>query len=298
MVPTPVRASIAGDVIGSYWTLAGDRYPTGPSEVSAFPIQDRIEAASSAGYTGIGLMHADLKVIEHMIGLKPLAQQLSELNLRCVELEVITGWYATDERRRRSDEIRAELLRAAETLGAHHIKICGEFRSPPGPVDLMAQEFSRLCRQAAESGTMVTIEFIVASSIPDLRTALDIVVQAGEPNGKLCLDLWHVARARTPLTEIAALAASQIGHIELCGGRADLVTDLWTDTIHHRLLPGQGDFDTTGFLRATRRTGYRDSVGVEVISHKHRKLSLQEAAESAYNSTVGALQYEAAIEAD
>jgi hypothetical protein len=48
------------DLIAGYWTLAGDTNPFAKSEVSPFPLRDRIEAAASAGYRGIGLLRADL----------------------------------------------------------------------------------------------------------------------------------------------------------------------------------------------------------------------------------------------
>ena len=48
------------ELIAGYWTLAGDTYPFAKSEVSPFPLRNRIEAAASAGYKGIGLLHVDL----------------------------------------------------------------------------------------------------------------------------------------------------------------------------------------------------------------------------------------------
>src|SRR5258708_34747237 len=48
------------DLIAGYWTLAGDTNPFAKSEVSPFPLRDRIEAAASAGDSGIGLLRAAL----------------------------------------------------------------------------------------------------------------------------------------------------------------------------------------------------------------------------------------------
>ena len=48
------------ELLASYWTLAGDCYAMGPSEVATFPLQDRVEAAAWAGYTGMGFAHQDL----------------------------------------------------------------------------------------------------------------------------------------------------------------------------------------------------------------------------------------------
>ena len=43
------------ELLAGYWTIAGDCYAMGPSEVSPFPLRERVEAASAAGYTGLGL---------------------------------------------------------------------------------------------------------------------------------------------------------------------------------------------------------------------------------------------------
>jgi hypothetical protein len=33
------------DLLASYWTIAGDTYPGAPSEVSPFPLRERVEVA-------------------------------------------------------------------------------------------------------------------------------------------------------------------------------------------------------------------------------------------------------------
>ncbi len=287
---TSLAQPFVAEIVASYWTLAGDRYPTGPSEVSPFPIQRRVEVAATTGYTGIGLLAADLAGVEEELGLDRLHQILEIDGLRHIELEVVTDWYASGDRRQRSDVERASLLRAADVLGAQHVKVCGEFRSDRGDVELMGEEFGKLCDEAARVGTTMALEFIVGSSIPDLATAREIIALAGRTNGKLCLDLWHVVRGDTALSDIATLPAEEIAHIELCDGQAELFDNLWTDTIHRRRLPGDGDFDVTGFLTAIRETGYRNTIGVEILSSEHRRLPLVEAATSAHKSTLRALE--------
>ena len=56
------------ELLAGYWTLAGDCYAMGPSEVATFPLRERVEAASAAGYTGMGLVHQDLVFNAKAIG--------------------------------------------------------------------------------------------------------------------------------------------------------------------------------------------------------------------------------------
>ena len=51
--PSPV-------LLASCWTIGGNICPGTANNISAFRLEDRIEAAATAGYTGIGLWHGDL----------------------------------------------------------------------------------------------------------------------------------------------------------------------------------------------------------------------------------------------
>jgi sugar phosphate isomerase/epimerase len=222
-----------------------------------------------------------------------LGARLEELGLAHVEVECLIDWFAEGDARAASDRQRTDLLRAAEALRARHIKVNGDLEGKRYPLEVLAEEFAELCRQAAEIGSMVALEFMPFSGVPDVHAAYEIVTAAGEPNGKLLVDTWHVARAGTPLEDIAQLPGELIAHVEIDDALAEPVGDPWTDTIHHRLLPGEGELDVIGFLSAIRATGYRGPVGVEVISETHRRLPLRAAAESTYRTAIRVLEEEA-----
>ena len=48
-------------LVASYWTLAGGAEPHTDHEYSDFSFQERVGAAAKAGFTGIGIWHADLE---------------------------------------------------------------------------------------------------------------------------------------------------------------------------------------------------------------------------------------------
>ena len=283
---------ISKDLIASHWAIAGNSYPGG-DEVSPFPIEDRLQVAAETGYTGIGLLHADLLAIEAKTPLDQLALRLQELGLRHVEVECLIDWFAEGARREASDRQRANLIRAADALGARHIKVNGDLEGVEWPFEMLAEEFARLCREAAAVGSMVAIEFMPFSGVPDVRAAVELVEAAGEPNGRLLIDTWHVARAGTPLREVAAVPRELIGHVEIDDALAEPEGGMWHDTVHNRLLPGEGELDVVGFLGAIRETGYDGPIGVEVISSTHRLLPLREAAEAAFRTATAVLEQEA-----
>jgi sugar phosphate isomerase/epimerase len=109
------------ELIGCYWTLAG-HYIFGPHDESPFDFRDRVQAASSAGYTGIGLKTADLRRILARHSYAEIAQILADHGLRHIELEVVMGWFETGPARRDSNAERLLLLDAAAALNARHVK--------------------------------------------------------------------------------------------------------------------------------------------------------------------------------
>jgi sugar phosphate isomerase/epimerase len=74
--------------------------------------------------------------------------------------------------------------------------------------------------------------------------------------------------------------------VEIDDADAEIVDDLWTDTIHHRRLPGEGVLDIQGFLSRVLQAGYRGPFGVEIISRSHRILPLEAAARCVFDTAM------------
>ena len=60
--------------------------------------------------------------------------------------------------------------------------------------------------------------------------------------------------------------------------------DLYEEMIHCRRLPGEGEFDLAGLIAATRAAGYDGPYGIEILSHAHRALPVEQAAVAACES--------------
>jgi sugar phosphate isomerase/epimerase len=166
------------DLIAAYFTLAGDIYPLGPTEVSPWPFEDRVAAASKAGFRGVGLYYADLVATSERLGLPAMRSLLDEHGIEYVELEFIGDWFAEGERRAVSDRWRSDLLHAAEVLRAHHIKAGGDLTGQVWPMDRMAREFRSLGRDANQAGTQIALELMPFSNIHTLDIALELMAAA------------------------------------------------------------------------------------------------------------------------
>ena len=276
-------------ILASCWTTAGDAGPMTDDERSPFALRDRIAQAARAGYTGFGIVHADLVEAEREIGYPAVKQLLSENGIVHVEIEMLSDWYTAGAPRAASDRMRQDLLRAATALAARHIKIGGDISADPVGWDTFVGEFALLCRQAQDAGTRIAFEPMPFGNVADLATAKRLIDEAAHPAGGLILDLWHMARGGVPNDEIAALDLRYLFAVELDDADAQVTGTLLEDTLQRRRLCGEGDQDVAGFIRAVRSAGFDGPWGVEILSTEFRKLDLETQVSSSFQTAAAAL---------
>jgi hypothetical protein len=64
------------DLVASYWTIAGNTLPLSVDTPSPVAIELRAEAAARAGFSGLGLYHADLMHLRREPGFAELRRIL------------------------------------------------------------------------------------------------------------------------------------------------------------------------------------------------------------------------------
>jgi sugar phosphate isomerase/epimerase len=269
------------NIIASYWTIAGDRFPGCGDEASPRSFKERFEVAGRLGYAGADLVYDDLIAARDTIGYPELRRILEGNGLVDIEVQILTDWFADGARRAESDRIRAGLLEAGEAIGAHHLKIAGDFQTKELNIDRMAESLAELNAEVVKRGFLVGIEILPFTNLATVKESRAVVEAAGIKDGGLLLDIWHMERNGIPNSDIAALPPEMIVSIEINDAAAEVQGDLWQDTVNSRLLPGQGAFDIDGFLSAVYSTGFDGPVGVEIISAEQRKKSLEVGARDA-----------------
>lgn len=272
---------------GSYWTLAGDADPTpGPGrEWSRFGFEERVELAAEMGFSGFGLWHADLRHILKERSLAEMREIFDANGIDYIELEFLDAWFLEDgsEARERADERWKFLLRAADALDAHHIKV-GNILGLEAPFPQVAESFQRLSREAAAHDTLVGYEMMPV----DVNvTSLDemLTVTRGVSNGGVVLDTWHVVKMDVPFEELTRIAPENLVHVELNDGY-DSPKDITTQTTSQRMLPGEGEFNVPAFIDAVQEIGYDGPWGVEVLSEYLRGLPMEPLFERSYEKSI------------
>jgi len=272
------------ELLATCWTSAGDAASDRRDLRSPLPLRQRIEAASSAGFRGFGLLSDDLPAAVRDYGLSGIRAMLADNGIVHLELEGIPYWWDDGPRREESNLVRHDLLKAAEVLNAGHIKVTPDGDDGPWNRDHWAGKFAELAGQSQDVGARLGIEFFPWSNIKTLHDGLRLVADAGHDAGGVVIDTWHIARANTPIADLASVPLDRIIGVELNDADEQVVGTLFEDTVHRRRYCGEGSFDLTGMITNLRAAGWNGPWGVEILSEEHRNLPVHEALNRAATS--------------
>lgn len=258
------------------------------------PFADRVRAASAGGYSWLSLWGRD-HAAARAEGLTDadMRSMLDDHGLRVAELDPAWWWlpgatdvslppgFDTEEVFRFGED---DLFAVADGLGARSLNAVDIFGGS-WTIDDAAEAFAGLCIRADEHGLLVHIEWLPWSRIPDLATARRIVELAGRPNGGLNIDAWHLVRAGVTVEQLRTVPGEQILGVQLDDGPLEAEADMIDATLHHRQLPGAGEFDLAGIIGALVDSGTTAPTGVEVFSDALHRLGPDEAARMAAEAT-------------
>jgi sugar phosphate isomerase/epimerase len=268
-------AESAGDyeLVASFFTLTG----AGFGEDPRYGFAERCNAAAAAGFAGIGLHADDLARTAAADGLNVDAMRgvLADTGLRVVEIEFLGGWaLGGDPVELERSVARVEAV--ADTFGGRHVS-AGEFRSD-GRLDLdaAAARLDALARRLAERNLQVAVEGFPWSALAGPSTVAELLGQVEASNVGQLVDVWHYYNnGGDPAALTGPIAAVQLND----GPRVH--ADYLVHARATRMLPGEGNLDVVGLVRAVLRAGFTGPWCVEVNTPQLRALPVDEVASRA-----------------
>lgn len=268
----------------AYWTSAGPVDVHVGREWSQYDFADRCAEAAKVGFVGLGLWHAD---IEHQLqkrSLRDMRKLLDDNGLRLYELEFLMDWFLDGE-----DRTRKLLLEAAAELDAHHIK-AGNIPGRPCEMPRLKECYAELVADAArQTSAKVLYEFMPFDvNVNSIEAALEAI--DGVPETGVVIDTWHMAKLGIGPDDLRRIPVEQLGWVELSDGRYEWMEDRVDETVNHRRLPGEGEFDIRGYVEVCRDMGYAEPWGVEVLSQELRSHPIDEMFRRTYEAA--AAQFE------
>ncbi|HLS92094.1 MAG TPA: TIM barrel protein [Microbacterium sp.] len=245
---------------------------------------EKIHACAEAGFDGVEIMDADLVAAPESP--EEIRALCDRLGLRIDLFQPFRDAEGVD------DATFADTLRRAgakfdvmERLGADHMLVCSNVATATtGDEDVTAGQLAALADLAAERGIRIAYEALAwGRFVDDYRVAWRIVEKADRPNLGLCLDSFHILSRGHDPSAIEEIPGEQIFFLQLADAPA-LDMDVLQWSRHHRLFPGEGDFDLTGFLGHVLRAGCCGPLSLEVFNDTFRQTDVVRTAAHARRS--------------
>lgn len=247
---------------------------------------EKLHACSAAGFDGVEIFEPDLIASDHSPEeIRGLARRLG-LTLDLYQpLRDIEG---VDE------ETFAENLRragatfaTAERLGIGTVLVCSNVATASVDSDEhSADQLRRLGDVAARYGVRVAFEALAwGRFVDDYRRAWRIVELADHPAVGVCLDSFHVLSRGHDPAAIEGIPGEKIFYLQLADAPA-LSMDVLSWSRHHRLFPGEGDFDLATFVAHVLATGFDGPLSLEVFNDTFRQTDPDRTAVHALRSLI------------
>ena len=226
------------------------------------PLENVIAAASSGGFTSVGLdiWSVDRYIDEgHSIG--EMVALLERAELRCTDvLPLVVG---SDRAKTMTSAVR--LAAIATATGA---RVCGtaldfDIDDPKEPE--VRDQLGRCADSLSAVGVRLAIEFLPYSCVATVSDAWELCDAVGWDAAGLLVDSWHTS-VSGQVGSVHGLAAEDIAMVQYSDGVLPSPRNVQDGSRNHRRMPGCGQFDLDGFVAAIVRTGYDGIISPEVLS--------------------------------
>jgi sugar phosphate isomerase/epimerase len=228
--------------------------------------EERLEAAVAGGFGRLG-MATGVWQRARAEGRSDddLRAMLEQAGVRLTQIESF-GMPGTAQR----DEFAGavdDALRMAETFGCDEFFVVGR---DGVPFDEHVELFGWVCDRVSEVGLRVGVEFMPIpgiSAYPDADAAMALVAAVDRPNAGIAVDTFHHFRGSADWAQLERIPGSRVVVLQVNDAAATPVGDGYIDeTMHHRMVPGEGAFPLVEFLQLMDRLGVSCAYSIEVLS--------------------------------
>ncbi|MET0424626.1 MAG: TIM barrel protein [Actinoplanes sp.] len=241
-------------------------------------LEDKLSAAAAARFSGVELFESDL--VASSWSPDRVRQECARRGLTIDAYQPMPDVEAVPPNVFAANLRRAErTFDVLERLGVATLVVCSSMSADAvDDDDLAAEQLHELADRAGQRGLRIAYEAQAWGRF--VRTyphAWRIVRRAAHPALGLCLDSFHVLSRGDDPAGIRVIPGAKVFHLQLADARRSTM-DVSERSRHHRLFPGLGSFDLTGFLRHVLSTGYDGPLALEVLNDVYRQADPRHAA--------------------
>jgi len=234
-------------------------------------LADKLHACAAAGFDGVEIFEPDLLAAPESP--EEIAALAARLGLRLDLYQPMRDVEGVDEREfaavLRRAEAKFQLMRR---LGIDLVLCCSNVTTATVDDDeVSAGQLRRLGDLAQRYGIRIAYEALAwARFVDDYRRAWRIVQLADHPAVGVCLDSFHILSRGHDPAAIAEIPGDRVFFVQLADAPR-LSMDVLSWSRHHRLFPGEGDFDLAAFTALIAATGYDGAWSLEVFNDTFRQ---------------------------
>ncbi|CAM5767429.1 bifunctional sugar phosphate isomerase/epimerase/4-hydroxyphenylpyruvate dioxygenase family protein [Bosea minatitlanensis] len=249
-------------------------------------LQEKLEAIAAAGFPAVEIFENDL--IAFPGSPAEVRRICADLGLRIVTCQPFRDFEGMPEGRRQRVFDRAERkFDLLQELGTDLLFVCSN-TSPEAlaGIDRLAADFAELGERAGRRGLKVGYEALAwGRHVFDYRDAWEVVRRASRPEVGIVLDSFHILARGLDLAAIGTIPRDRIAMVQMADAPL-LQMDPLSWSRHWRCLPGQGDLDLAGFMRALVSTGYDGVLSLEIFNDRFRAGSARSVALDGHRSLI------------
>ncbi|MET1039076.1 MAG: TIM barrel protein [Aeromicrobium sp.] len=249
-------------------------------------LADKMDAAAAAGFDGIEIFEPDL--VSSEMSPEEVRARAARLGLTLDLYQPFRDFEGVDD-----DELERNLRRAEarfavmNRLGIDTVLVCSNVGTATIDSDeVSAAQLRRLGELAERHGVRIAFEALAwGRYIDDYRRAWRVVELADHPAVGVCLDSFHILSRGHDPAQIEDIPGEKIFFVQLADA-PQLSMDVLSWSRHHRLFPGEGDFDLPAFVGHLVRAGYDGPLSLEVFNDTFRQTDTIRTATHALRSLV------------
>jgi 4-hydroxyphenylpyruvate dioxygenase len=233
-------------------------------------LREKLAAIANAGFDGVEIFENDFLAYDGSP--RDVGQMVRDHGLEISLFQPFRDFEGMPEPQRSKVFDRAERkFDLMGELGTDLVLICSNV-SPAslGGIDRAAKDFHELGERAAKRGIRVGYEALAwGRHVNDHRDAWEIVRRADHANVGIILDSFHTLARKIDPESIRSIPGDKIFFVQLADApKIDMDLLYWSR--HFRNMPGEGDLDVFGFMRAVAATGYDGTLSLEIFNDQFR----------------------------